>query len=220
MLVNSAPLALTAFAWTRQCKRLGLVSLCWVEETATPRAHTRLQRDRDGPSEEDIMTLMGFEPFHDVDRAVEQALGTNRRTRAVALEAYRRGDQYVVVADVPGTDLADVEVRVERNVVTITVQRRPTFGPDDVVLIDERPRGEFVRQLFLGESLDSSKLSADFGNGVLTLRVPVDESSKPRRVDISSAPSSPDDRQTVTIGSNSAESSSSATPSAEAGRSS
>ncbi|MCS5732502.1 Hsp20/alpha crystallin family protein [Herbiconiux daphne] len=135
------------------------------------------------------MTLMGFDRMSDVDRAVEQALGANRRTRAVPLEGYRRGEHYFVVADVPGTDPADVDVRVERNVVTITVHRRPTFGPDDVLLIDERPRGEFVRQLFLGDSLDSSKLSADFRNGVLTLHVPVDESSKPRRVDITSAPS-------------------------------
>lgn len=57
-----------------------------------------------------------------------------------------------------------------------------------MLLIDERPRGEFVRQLFLGDSLDSSKLSADIRNGVLTLHVPVDESSKPRRVEIRSAP--------------------------------
>jgi HSP20 family protein len=152
------------------------------------------------------MTLLGFDVFRDVDRAVEQALGTNRRTRAVPLEAHRRGDQYFVVADAPGADPTDVEVRVERNVVTITVQRRPAFGPDDAVLIDERPRGEFVRQHFLGDSLDSSRLTADFGNGVLTLRVPVDESSKPRQVDISSSPSSAEDRQAVTVGPGSAES--------------
>ena len=139
------------------------------------------------------MTLMGFDAYRDPDRAVEQALGANRLTRAVPLEAYRRGDQYFVVVDVPGADPADVEVSVERNVVTITVQRRPTFAPGDTVLIDERPRGEFVRQLYLGDSLDSSKLTADFGNGVLTLTVPVDESSKPRRVDISSAPRSTDE---------------------------
>ena len=104
-----------------------------------------------------------------------------------------------------GRTPTDVDVSVERNVVTITVQRRPTFGPDDTILIDERPRGEFVRQLFLGDSLDSSKLTADFGNGVLTLTVPLDESSKPRRVDISSAPRSTEDRHAVTVGSNAAD---------------
>ena len=135
------------------------------------------------------MTLMGFDAFRGVDRVVEQAVGANRRTYAVPLEAYRRGDQYVVIADAPGADIRDIDVRVERNVVTITVQRRAKFAPDDIVLIDERPRGEFVRELFLSDSLDSAKLVAHFGNGVLTLLVPIDESSRPRQVDISSSPS-------------------------------
>lgn len=132
------------------------------------------------------MTLMGFDRYRDVDQVVEQALGANRRTYAVPLEAYRRGGQYIVIADTPGVDIRDIDVRVERNVVTITVQRRPKFAPDDLVLIDERPRGEFVRRLFLGDSLDDSKLTAHLGNGVLTLLVPVDESSAPRQVDITS----------------------------------
>lgn len=143
------------------------------------------------------MTLMGFDSFRDTDRALERALGANRTTRALPLEAYRRSGQYVVVADVPGADRADVDVSVERNVVTITVQRRPTFAPEDTLLIDERPRGEFVRQLYLGDSLDSSRVTADFGNGVLTLRVPVDEASKPRRVEISSAPGNPGERTAI-----------------------
>lgn len=128
---------------------------------------------------------MGFDSFRDVDRAVEQALGANRRTYAVPLEAYRRGGQYIVIADAPGVDIRDIDVRVERNMVTITVQRRSKFAPDDLVLIDERPRGEFVRRLFLGDSLDDSKMTAHLGSGVLTLLVPVDESSEPRQVKVS-----------------------------------
>jgi HSP20 family protein len=133
------------------------------------------------------MALMRFDTLRDVDRAVEQALGVNRRTYAVPLEAYRRGGQYIVIADTPGVDIRDIDVRVERNVVTITVQRRAKFAQGDHVLIDERPRGEFVRQLFLGDSLDQSRLTAHLGNGVLTLLVPVDESSESRQVNITSS---------------------------------
>ncbi|MFB9747856.1 Hsp20/alpha crystallin family protein [Leifsonia shinshuensis] len=142
---------------------------------------------------------MRFDTLRDVDRAVEQALGVNRRTYAVPLEAYRRGGQYIVIADVPGVDIRDVDVRVERNIVTITVQRRPKFAEGDHVLIDERPRGEFVRQLFLGDSLDSSRLVAHLGSGVLTLLVPVDESSESRQVNISSSEGA-DDRPITPTG--------------------
>lgn len=140
------------------------------------------------------MSLMRFDTSRDVDRAVAQAFGVNRRTYAVPLEAYRRGDQYVVLADAPGVDIRDVDVHVEGNAVTITVQRRTKFAPDDLVLIDERPRGEFVRQLLLGDSLDGSRLTAHLGSGVLTLLVPVNEASAPRRVEVSSDPDSAHER--------------------------
>jgi hypothetical protein len=54
------------------------------------------------------------------------------------------------------------------------------------VIVDERPQGESTRQLFVGENLDASKLEADYDWGVLTLRIPVTEESKPRTVRIGS----------------------------------
>jgi HSP20 family protein len=139
--------------------------------------------------EERTMTLMGFDTFRDVDRAVESARGANRHTYAVPMEAFRHGDQYTVALDAPGVARDDIDVRVERNVVTVRVQRRSLRGPDDEVLIDERPRGEFVRQLYLGDSLDHKNLTAQFSDGVLLMTIPVDESAKPRRVEIDSSSS-------------------------------
>jgi HSP20 family protein len=130
------------------------------------------------------MTLMGFDTFRDVDRVFEQAMGANRQLRPMPIEAFRHGDEYIVAIDLPGVARDDIEVRVERNMVTVRAQRRPMRGPDDEVLIDERPRGEFMRQLYLGDSLDTQRVKAEFTDGVLVLKVPVDESSKPRTVSI------------------------------------
>ena len=60
------------------------------------------------------------------------------------------------------------------------------------MLIDERPHGEFARQLFLGDNLDADRLTADARDGVLTLTIPVSEASKPRRVVLGSADRSSD----------------------------
>ncbi|AHH98706.1 Hsp20/alpha crystallin family protein [Kutzneria viridogrisea] len=128
------------------------------------------------------MTLMRFDPFRDLDRLTEQAFG--RGSRAMPMEAFRRGDEFVVALDVPGVDPADVDVTVEHNVVSVRARRRPLHADDDELVIDERPQGEFSRQLFLGDNLDSAKLSANVDRGVLTITVPVAESSKPRRVEI------------------------------------
>ena len=54
------------------------------------------------------------------------------------------------------------------------------------VVVAERPVGSFSRQLFLGETLDSERIEASCDNGVLTLRIPVAEAAKPRKVSISS----------------------------------
>ncbi|MFC0432528.1 Hsp20/alpha crystallin family protein [Kutzneria buriramensis] len=128
------------------------------------------------------MTLMRFDPFRDLDRLTEQAFG--RGARAMPMEAFRRGDEFVVALDVPGVDPADVDVTVEHNVVSVRAGRRPLHADGDELVIDERPQGEFSRQLFLGDNLDSTKLSANVDRGVLMITVPVAESSKPRRVEI------------------------------------
>ena len=98
-----------------------------------------------------------------------------------------RGDRFIVALDLPGVDPSQVDVTVERNVVEIQANRQPLRQEGDQVIIDERPQGEFRRQLFLGDNLDANKLNAEFDRGVLTLTIPVSEASTPRKVEISKA---------------------------------
>lgn len=133
------------------------------------------------------MTLMRFDPFREWDRLTEQAMRSARSAaQSMPMEAYRRGDEFFVALDLPGINPDDVDMTVERNVVNIRVTRQPKHSEDDEVLVDERPQGEFSRQLFLGENLDPNNLSASYESGVLTLRIPVAEESKPRKVEIGS----------------------------------
>jgi HSP20 family protein len=140
------------------------------------------------------MTLMRFDPFRELDRLTEQALAAGRGPRAMPMEAFRRGDEFIVALDLPGVRPDDVDVTVERNVVTVRARRRPLRQEDDELLIDERPQGEFSRQLFLGDNLDTGRMQANFELGVLTLTIPVSEASKPRKVEIASGSS---ERQTI-----------------------
>ncbi len=138
------------------------------------------------------MTLMRFDPFRQLDRLSEQVLGGARPYVTMPIEAFRRGDELCVAIDLPGVAPEGVDVTVERNVVNIRARREPMHTDQDEVLVDERPRGEFTRQLFLGDNLDSGTLAADFDRGVLRLRIPVAESSKPRRIEISSESGDPE----------------------------
>ena len=129
--------------------------------------------------------LMRFDPFRELDRLAQQTTGTGRPP-VMAMDAYRHGDQFVVHFDLPGVDASSIDLTVEKNVLTVSAERRwqPTNG--DEIVVSERPQGTFSRQLFLGEGLDPERIQASYDNGVLTVTVPVAERAKPRKVEISS----------------------------------
>lgn len=135
--------------------------------------------------------LMRTDPFRDLDRLAQQAFGTPSRPAPMPIDAYRLGEEFVVEFDLPGIDPSSIDLTVERNVLTVHA-RRDRGGLDGAeFLVAERPHGTFSRQLFLGESLDSERIDARYEDGVLTLRVPVAEKAKPRRVPISTGDRSP-----------------------------
>lgn len=132
--------------------------------------------------------LMRFDPFRELDRLVEQSMSGTRTPRAFPMDAYRRGDEFVVSFDLPGMDPGKIDLTVEQNVLTIKAERRLEAEDRDEWIAAERPYGTFARQLFLGETLDVERLRANYEAGVLELRIPVAESAKPRKVPITGAP--------------------------------
>ena len=129
--------------------------------------------------------LMRTDPFRELDRAVQQAFGTKTRPAAMPMDAYRKGDEFVVEFDLPGVDASSIDLTVEKNVLTVHAERRRPDFEGVEMLVGERPQGTFSRQLFLGEGLDTERIDARYADGVLALRLPVAERAKPRRVQIS-----------------------------------
>ena len=134
--------------------------------------------------------LMRTDPFRELDRLAQQLVGgstpgTWSRPSAMPMDAYRAGDEFVVMFDLPGVSADAIEVDVERNVLTVKAERRPTVHESDVEMqVSERPLGVFSRQLFLGDTLDTDRIHAEYEAGVLSLRIPVAEQAKPRKIDV------------------------------------
>src|SRR5688500_15365990 len=122
---------------------------------------------------------MRTDPFRELDRLTEQVMGTRSRPAAMPIDAYRKGDSFLVEFDLPGVDANSIELTVERNVLTVHAERARADAGDVEMIISERPQGTFSRQLFLGETLDADKLEASYNAGVLKLRIPVAERAKP-----------------------------------------
>lgn len=130
--------------------------------------------------------LMRSDPFRDLDRLTQQLFGSSARPSVMPMDAYRKGDQFVVHFDLPGVDPSSIDLTVEKNVLTVSAQRQWQPAEGEQVVASERPQGSFSRQLFLGESLDTERIEASYDAGVLTLTVPVAEQAKPRKVEITS----------------------------------
>jgi len=138
--------------------------------------------------------LMRTDPFRDFDRLTEAVLGSRARPALMPMDAYRENGTFVVHLDLPGVSADSIDLTVEQNVLTIHAERKPPVGEGAERVIDERTYGVFSRQLFLGDTLDSNQLTADYTAGVLTLKIPIAEKAKPRKVEISGGD---DDRKEI-----------------------
>ncbi|MFE2249541.1 Hsp20/alpha crystallin family protein [Streptomyces lavendulae] len=131
--------------------------------------------------------LMRTDPFRELDRMAQQLVGpgTWSKPSVMPMDAYREGDEYVVAFDVPGVTADAIDIDVERNMLTVKAERRPTAKADNVKMeLSERPLGVFSRQIMLADTLDTVRIQADYEAGVLTLRIPIAERAKPRKVSI------------------------------------
>jgi HSP20 family protein len=130
------------------------------------------------------MMLMRTDPFRELDRLTQQVFGTAARPAAMPMDAWQETGEFVVAFDLPGVNVDSIDLNVERNVLTVRAERGEPAGKDVELIASERPRGVFSRQLILGDTLDTENVKASYDAGVLTLRIPVAERAKPRKIEI------------------------------------
>jgi HSP20 family protein len=134
--------------------------------------------------EEDIM-LVRSDPFREFDRMFAQLVGAQGAPTGpagMAVDAWREGDAFFLALDLPGVDPESIDLDIDRNVLSVRAERR--FSHENMVLA-ERRHGAFSRQFILGDMLDLDGIKAGYDNGVLTLRVPIAERAKPRKISVS-----------------------------------
>ncbi len=105
----------------------------------------------------------------------------------VPLDVHQDDDAVTVIAHLPGVKPEDVEITVEGE--TLTISGDTTQQVDEEkgqALLQEIRRGKFMRSLTLPVGLEADKATATFEDGVLTLRVPKAEATKPRQIKITS----------------------------------
>lgn len=136
---------------------------------------------------------MSFDPFSEFDR-LASALNARTAPKAMPVDLYRDHDGYVLNADLPGIDPGSVDVDIDGQLLTIRAQR--TAGDADGVkwISQERPHGSYLRQFSVGEGVDTSRISASYDNGVLSVIIPLSEKARPRKVKMKTTSSTPAQR--------------------------
>lgn len=98
------------------------------------------------------------------------------------VDIYEAGDGLMVVADMPGVVSEDLDIRVERNILTLQAKAKPVLPGDPYYR--EYHLVNFFRQFQLSDEVDANNITADLKNGVLSLTLPKSEAAKPRRIQV------------------------------------
>jgi HSP20 family protein len=103
------------------------------------------------------------------------------------VDIYEDQHNITVLAEVPGVDENNLDVRLENNVLTITGERKmETEQREENFHRIERGYGRFVRSFALPGTVNAEQVNADFENGILKVTIPKKEEAKPKQIKIGS----------------------------------
>ena len=101
------------------------------------------------------------------------------------VDIYETQDGLTVMADVPGAGKETVELEVENDVLTIKARAQHALPVEPIYR--EFELMSYYRQFQLSDTVDDEKIAAEFKHGVLTLRIPRAERTKPRQIPVTVA---------------------------------
>jgi HSP20 family protein len=143
------------------------------------------------------MSMLRIDPFRDlavIQNRFNQLLGDSFvRDEALTaghwlppVDIYETAEQDVVIkAELPDMAREDIEVTVEHQTLTLKGTRKPPADvPEDRYRRVERRYGSFSRSFTLPSTVDASKVTADYRNGVLTVKLPFKAEARPRTVNV------------------------------------
>lgn len=121
----------------------------------------------------------------EIKETLTESLPTESEQGQLALDVFQTAEEIVVVAPIAGVKTDDFSITITDEVLTIRGQRNLQFqvDPSDY-FTQECFWGNFSRSIILPESVDTSRVTASFKNGILTIRIPKVEKIRTRMVKI------------------------------------
>lgn len=143
------------------------------------------------------MTLFNYDPWslleqmrNEINRLAESRDSGDEGSNIIAtsdwappVDIIERDDAFVILADVPGIDPANIEINMENGVLSIKGERLSNENRKGYKRM-ERARGTFYRRFSLPDTADPDRVTAKSRFGVLEITIPKHEKTQPRRISI------------------------------------
>ncbi len=132
-----------------------------------------------------------FETLLSLQRALDAAsrsnwfgLGTTNRGGFPPINVFQKGDDFVVVAELPGSQKAELEIKVKDNQLQLSGKKAISYDEKASVHRRERVGGSFDRTIGFPAEIDADGVKAEYRDGILAVFVPRAERSKPKTIKI------------------------------------
>jgi HSP20 family protein len=125
------------------------------------------------------MTIVRWDPFRDFGF-------TAPSTWMPPVDIFQTGEHELVLkAELPAMSRDDISINIENFVLTVSGEKKaPNDVKDDQYHHVERRYGSFSRSFALPQTVDPNRVSAEYKDGVLTVRIPLREEARPRTIKV------------------------------------
>ena len=119
------------------------------------------------------------------DNTTEASESTrDAQTYSPRADIIETGDSLTLIADMPGVSESDVEITLEKNVLTIQGQVSQPEHEGFTLVYSEYPEGSYERSFALSEDVDRDNIAATVSNGVLRLTLPKSTETAARKIPV------------------------------------
>jgi len=138
------------------------------------------------------MAILRWDPFREmtslqsqVNRLTDSLFPGRSESWVPAVDVFDSAEAVVLKAELPGMKIADIQIEVDDNVLTIKGERSFEEKLDDGRYYRvERRYGTFQRSLALPQGVKADDIDATYEDGILEVTVPKTEAEKPRRIEV------------------------------------
>ncbi len=100
------------------------------------------------------------------------------------LNVFRKGEDFVLVTEIPGINKSDLEIEVNRNTLRLAGRKQVQYPEKASLHRRERLEGRFDRAITLPVEIDADRVQADYRDGILTVLLPRAERDKPKSIQV------------------------------------